>query len=317
MIRSDLDFTILIATKDRPKELALLLDSITKSTVLPSKIVIVFTGTDMSQIAANYATTLNIELIRSEIASQIFQKSKGIEKLQSESDWILFLDDDVLVDKNAIELLINKYVNNIKYAHYAGFGLAVKNTTQRNLIFLTKLMLYAISLYAFKPGSITKSGHPQSYLLQKNNCEVSWLNGISLWRAEVLGEYSKNDLYVEYSSYEDVIFSYRLGKMKKLLFVSDVFVTSQTEAISNLPSERSFLFASYLRYYFVDKNDEFSKKWLLVAQLFRGVHFVFKPNDDSKIFSRIKISIKIWFSLYGAVIKKVNGAKLVRSKFQL
>ena len=50
MIRNDFDFTILIATKDRPKELALLLDSITKSIVLPTKVVIVFSGTDINQI---------------------------------------------------------------------------------------------------------------------------------------------------------------------------------------------------------------------------------------------------------------------------
>ena len=82
MIRNNFDFTILISTKDRPKELALLLDSITKSTVLPSKLVIVFSGTDINQIVVEYTTILNIELIRSEVASQIFHKSKGIESLK-------------------------------------------------------------------------------------------------------------------------------------------------------------------------------------------------------------------------------------------
>ena len=314
IINDNLNFSILVATKNRPSELALLLDSITKSTILPSKLVIVFAGTDINHIVSDYTSKLNIELIKSEIASQVFQKSKGIENLQSESDWVLFLDDDILVDKNAINILITKYINNKEYAHYAGFGLALKNTTHKNLTFLTKLMLYAFGLYSFKPGSITKSGHPQSYLQQKNNCEVNWLNGTALWRAEVLGEYAKNDLYVEHSSYEDVLFSYKLSKTKKLLFVSDVFVTSQTEISSNILNERSFLFASYLRYYFVDINDEFSKKWLLVSQLFRGAHFMFKSNEDSKFFSRMKVSIKIWFTLFGAVIKKVNGKKLVRSK---
>lgn len=314
MIGRNLNFSILIATKNRPNELALLLDSITKSTILPSKLVIVFAGTDINQIVSHYASKLNIELIRSEIESQIFQKSEGVKALKNNDGWVLFLDDDVLIDSKAIEILVNQYLYNDKYSQYVGFGLAVKNINYRNLNFLSKLLLCGFKLYSFKPGAITKSGHPQSYLQQKNNCEVSWLNGIALWRAEVLGEYAKNDLYVEHSSYEDVMFSYELSKIKKLLYVSDVFVTSQTEIASHLPNERSFLFASYLRYYFVDKNHEFSKKWLLISQLFRGAHFVLKSKEDSNIFSRTKISINVWFTLFGAVIKKVNGTKLVRSK---
>ena len=109
MIRNNFDFTILISTKDRPKELALLLDSITKSTVLPSKLVIVFSGTDVNQIVVKYTSILNIELIKSEVASQIFQKSKGIESLKFNEGWVLFLDDDVLIGTKTIEILVKKF----------------------------------------------------------------------------------------------------------------------------------------------------------------------------------------------------------------
>ena len=115
MIRNNFDFTILISTKDRPKELALLLESITKSTVLPSRLVIVFSGTDINQIVVKYTSILNIELIKSEVASQIFQKSKGVESLKFKKGWVLFLDDDVLIDKKAIEILSNKYIYDDKY----------------------------------------------------------------------------------------------------------------------------------------------------------------------------------------------------------
>ena len=60
MIKNRLEFSILIATKDRPKELALLLDSITKSTVLPSKLIIVFAGIDINQIVSDYISIINI-----------------------------------------------------------------------------------------------------------------------------------------------------------------------------------------------------------------------------------------------------------------
>jgi len=307
-------FNILIATKDRPKELLLLMKSITESTILPNKIVIVYSGADITSIIGSLQSTIRIEIIESEVASQVFQKSRGIENLISDSGWVLFLDDDVLLDKYAINTLLTKYIDKKEYTRYVGFGLAIKNLKHKNVTFLTKLILYTFGLYSFKPGRITKSGHPQSYLQQENNCDVNWLNGISLWRSEVLSQYATNSLPVEHSSYEDVLFSYKLGKTNKLLFMSDVFVTSQTEAANNLPNKRSFLFGSYLRYYFVDENREFSKSYLLVSQILRNLDFIFRRNRDASVILRIEIAFKVWFSLLTAVICKTKGEVLVQNK---
>ena len=314
MIRNDLNFTILIATKDRPKELALLLDSITKSTVLPSKLVIVFAGTDINQIVAEYTSILNIKLIRSEVASQIFQKSKGIESLEFENGWVLFLDDDVLIDKKAIEILSNKYIYDDKYSKYVGFGLAISGIKYRNLNFSSRVFLYIFKLYSSVPGTITKSGHPQSYLNQKSNCDVLWLNGISIWRSDVLQTYVNSDLIVDHSSYEDVIFSYNMSKRFKLQFLSDVIVTNQIQTASRITSPRQFIHGSYLRYYFVDKNKEFSKYWLLVAQIIRNIEYIFMTRDDSSFYLRIKVAVDTWFSLFNASIKNRTGLQLIHAK---
>ena len=314
MIRNDLNFTILIATKDRPKELALLLDSITKSTVLPSKLVIVFAGTDINQIVAEYTSILNIKLIRSEVASQIFQKSKGIESLEFENGWVLFLDDDVLIDKKAIEILSNKYIYDDKYSKYVGFGLAISGINYRNLNFSSRVFLYIFKLYSSVPGTITKSGHPQSYLNQKSNCDVLWLNGISIWRSDVLQTYVNSDLIVDHSSYEDVIFSYNMSKRFKLQFLSDVIVTNQMQTASRITSSRQFVHGSYMRYYFVDRNKEFSKYWLLVAQIIRNIEYIFMTRDDSSFYLRIKVAVDTWFSLFNASIKNRTGLQLIQAK---
>ena len=311
------DISILIATKNRPKELKLLLDSITKSTILPSKLVIVYSGVDINQIVAEYASILNIELIKSGVASQIFQKSKGIESLKMQSGWVLFLDDDVLIDSKAIEILANQYIYNDKYSQYVGFGLAIKNINYRNLNFFSKLLLYIFKLYSFKPGAITKSGHPQSYLHQNFDGDVSWLNGISLWRSDVLTTYINADLIVDHSSYEDVIFSYNLSKTNKLRFLSDVIVTSQIQIAPQTTSAHQFIHGSYLRYYFVDKHKEFSKYWMLVAQILRNIEYVFTTEDKFSFYSRIKVTLDIWFSLFHASVNKITGIELIRSKLKM
>ena len=314
MIRNDSNFTILIATKDRPKQLALLLDSITKSTILPSKLIIVFAGTDINQIVSDYSSIINIELIRSDIASQFFQKSVGIKSLNTSNSWVLFLDDDVLIDNKAIEILLNQYVCNEKYSQYSGFGLAIKNINFRNLNFLSKLLLYIFKLYSFKPGTITKSGHPQSYLQQNLNHNVSWLNGTSLWRSDVLKTYLENKLVVGYSSYEDVIFSYNVSKKHNLLFVPDVYVSSQKNLDGQLMSHNQFLYGSYLRYFFVETNKEFSKYWLLIAQLLRSLAYIIAKNNEMGFFLRIRFVTKIWIDLFVAVINRVSGDDFIKSK---
>jgi GT2 family glycosyltransferase len=316
IVSNNLNFSILISTKNRPNELALLLDSITKSTILPNKVVIVFAGIDINRIVSDYSSKLNIELIRSEISSQIFQKSEGIKALKSNDGWILFLDDDVLIDSKAIEILANQYIYNDKYSKHVGFGLAIKNINYRNLNFLSKLFLYACKLYSFKPGAITKSGHPQSYLHQNFDGDVSWLNGISLWRSDVLQTYINVDLIVDHSSYEDVIFSYNLSKTNKLRFLSDVIVTSQIQMAPQITSTHQFIHGSYLRYYFVDKHKEFSKCWLLVAQIVRNIEYIFVTNDEFSFYSRVKIALDTWFSLFHASINKIAGIELIRSKLK-
>ena len=316
IVSKNLNFSVLIATKNRPTELALLLDSITKSTILPSKVVIVFAGIDINRIVSDYSSKLNIELIRSEISSQIFQKSEGIKALKSNDGWVLFLDDDVLIDSKAIEILANQYIYNDKYSKHVGFGLAIKNINHRNLNFFSKFLLYVFKLYSFKPGTITKSGHPQSYLHQNFDCDVSWLNGISLWRSDVLQTYVDNDLIVDHSSYEDVIFSYNLSKWYKLCFVSDAAVTSQMQMAPQITSPRQFVHGSYLRYYFVDKNKEFSKYWLLVAQILRNIEYVFMTKDEFSFYFRIKVAIDVWLGLFNATIKKVSGIELIHVKLK-
>ena len=317
MVTKDgLNFTILIATKDRPKELTLLLESITKSTVLPSKLVIVFSGTDINEIVVKYTSILNIELIRSEVASQIFQKSKGIESLKFNEGWVLFLDDDVLIGTKTVEILVKKYIDNDEYSKYAGFGLAISGINYRNLNLLSRFFLSVFKLYSSIPGTITKSGHPQSYLNQKSNCDVLWLNGISLWRSDVLQTYVNSDLIVDHSSYEDVIFSYSVSKRFKLHFLSDVIVTNQVQTAPQITGLREFIHGSYLRYYFVSENKEFSKYWLLVSQVLRNIDYVFLTKGNFGFFVRAKVAMDIWLSLFHATMKKVSGKELIYIKLK-
>lgn len=310
MYQSSGSLAILIATKDRSNELRKLLESISRSTLLPNKIVIVYSGEDISFLSPEFQSKLNIEIIYSPIASQSFQKSLGIKSLKTNYTWTLFMDDDLIVEKNSLEILSSEYLNNPNYQSYVGFGLKVLNISARKLNLLEKIFLKLFKLYSDKPGTITKSGHVQSYLLNTTEVEVSWLNGLSVWNSKVLYEYPTEHTTIPYSALEDVIFSYRVGKHGKLLFAPKVKMQTQKFEVTDILTTQRFIYGGYKRYQFVSTNIEFSKLWLLISQIIRNLDFIVRSTHESNMLRRVIVSTSLWMRLIFFTLRGVNGTNI-------
>ena len=310
MSQSSGSLAILIATKDRINELRKLLESISRSTLLPNKIVIVYSGEDISFLGPEFQSKLNIEIIYSPVASQSFQKSLGIRSLKGDYSWTLFMDDDLVVEKNSLEVLFSEYLNNPKYQSYVGFGLKVLNISARNLNLVEKIFLKLFKLYSDKPGTITKSGHVQSYLLNTTDVEVSWLNGLSVWNSKVLYEYPSEQTTIPYSAYEDVIFSYRVSRHSKLLFAPKVKMQTQKFEVTDILTTQRLIYGGYIRYQFVSSYNEFSKWWLLISQSIRNLDFIVRSTHELNVFRRVIVSTKLWMMLLLFTLRGVNGTKI-------
>jgi len=315
MNSDDTDFLILIATKDRHSKLDRLLISILSSSRKPEQIIIVNSGISIDFVVNKYLGKLNIEVITSIIADQSVQKRKGIEYIGSRKAWVLFLDDDVIIHDDTIQKLLDNYLNNENYNDFAGFGLSIQNRKVRYLNLILRLVLYLFTLYSFTPGKITKSGHPQSYLESKINREVDWLNGISVWRSEILGQYNSMPFALKYSAYEDVIFSHKVHRKFKLMFLVDIEVTNQTTEGNSPLSSEQFLSGSYARYFFVSSNKEFSKVLLIFAQIFRSFDYVIRSNNKLNHMKRFNLAIRtlIQLLLLTIKVKKLNYENYVHN----
>jgi len=311
-----LDLEILIATKDRSSNLERLLASINDSSSLPKKVIIVYAGNSIDRVVKNFENFFSIQLIYSEVASQVKQKQLGIELLDKDCKWVLFLDDDVELEEFTLENLFSKYLHDDSLNEYSGFGLALRDFKERKINILLKIFLMMFRIYSFKPGSLMISGHPQIYLDQKVNCQVYWLNGISVWRFDKLHLYSSNLAYLPYSAYEDVIFSYKVSKNSKLMFVADIFVKNQRQQTYNKMDKNQFIYGALLRYYFVSSNLEFSKFWLLISQVARSVDYIALGSDQISVLRRIDCAQRVWFTLLVASIKRVDGMTLMKNKLQ-
>jgi GT2 family glycosyltransferase len=311
MNQPSVKLAILIATKDRIDELRNLLESINQSTLLPDKIVIVYSGEDISSLIGHYQKSLNIQIIYSPIASQSVQKSLGIKSLSEDYTWVLFLDDDLVLELNTIKILFDEYLINPKFDGYAGFGLGISNRSTRKLNIVVTRCLKFFRLFSDTPGTITKSGHAQSYLDHGTEVDVQWLNGVSAWNSKVLFNYLSNQASISYSAYEDVEFSYKVGKNNKMLFVPMAKVRNQNIEGNSPLTVSQYVYGGYLRYRFVFNNRELSKSWLLTAQFIRGLDFIMRPNKESKIASRIKVALNLWLCLLTLALRNKNSAEVL------
>ena len=282
---------IVIATKDRPDYLNKLLKSLVDSSEQISQIIIVSSGLSVDHIIKNYLNALNINYIKSSISNQSYQKKLGVDSLIPNDNWVLFLDDDVIVPPSTISLLVSKYLNNQIYKDVFGFGLSLSNNSSKSLPFILKIFLSLVGLYSSKPGKILRSGHAQEYRNSTREVKTQCLNGLSIWEKELAKSYKPINTEESYSAYEDVNFSYRISKEHVLLFVPKLIVYDQNPDDSVQLTCAQYEAGYRMRYQFVSLHEELSMTKFRIAQLIRALWFTVKPNKEG-LAKRFKVAVK-------------------------
>jgi len=310
-----MNFAVLIATRNRPEQLNTLLISLRGSAKRINQVTIVSSGIDVSGVINSHQTFIPINHFHSKISGQIAQKIKGIELIPSNTEWVMFLDDDVIVSEYSIDRLIDNYLTNPDYKDVAGFGLNLNNIELRRPKALANLFLKIVGLYSGTPGAVLKSGHAEKYLGSTGAIYTQWLNGLSVWRYDQLKNYNPKFSRIDYAAYEDVFFSYRISKQHKLLFTNDVQAYSQTfEKFSSL-SAQQFKAAAYMRFLFVAENQELSKFLMLFAQIFRTLDFIISGDQRLSILKRSTYSLRIYIDLLFSTLIRINPIQLLTKRY--
>ena len=310
-----MSIAILVATKNRPDKLNKLLESLTPSAHNINQIVIISSGQNISQVVADFKDSLNIKHLHSKVSGQITQKIEGIKYIDERNSWVLFLDDDITISKEAIDTLINKYLKNPNFINVNGFGLKINNLEFRKYTKAQIMFMRVFGLYSDKSGSVLESGHAQTYQNSLEDIETEWLNGISAWRAESLRSYSSRFPEINYAAYEDVIYSYRISRKNRLLFASSVSVVNQDLEIYTPLTIAQYKAGSYMRYLFVSENKNLSKSNLLIAQLFRTIDFTLNGDLSISKAKRFAKTFLIWWDLCLAILIKTDPIKLLNKRY--
>jgi len=309
-----MSIAILVATKNRPEKLTKLLESLTPSANYIGQAVIVSSGQNISKVIENFKDTLNIKHLHSKVPGQITQKMEGIKHVDKKISWVLFLDDDITISKEAIDVLINKYIKNPYFIDVNGFGLKIDSLEFRKYTKVQIMLMRFFGLYSDKSGSVLESGHAQTYQNSLEDIETEWLNGISAWRAESLRSYGSRFPEINYAAYEDVMYSYRISRKSRLLFASSVSVVNQDLEIYTPLTATQYKAGSYMRYSFVLENKNLSKSKLLIAQLFRTIDFTINGDLAISMAKRLAKSFFIWWDLCLAILIRTDPIKLLNKR---
>jgi len=280
------DFSILIATKDRPESVRKLLTSLERSTIKPTSLVIISSGLPIDDVIFEFDSRFAIDYFHSEVTGQVNQKKIGITKLRKGIPWVVFLDDDLIVAPDAFEKafetlsLYNKPDDGI-----VGIGLGLTPTSRLNRSSRTQKFLgLAFLLSSSTPGKVLGSGQGVSYLESTAPIFTEWLNGASIWSIQSTVDYSTSVPSSRYAACEDLVFSYQQSKKGKLLFAPEAKIYFQDTEPNDYNRSQAIISGAAWRYYFVKSNPELSQWKLMYSQVGRLAYILMvRPWNQAAI----------------------------------
>lgn len=279
---------VLIPTRNRPDQLRLLLKSIAGSNLKPDQVIIVASGDDIKEIILQFKSSFDITYKHTSFVGQISQKRLGVGLIRQDIDWCLFIDDDLLLYANTLEIALET-ANSYRKKNVIGIGLSLPPTSRTITMSLPiQKVSQLLKLSSNKPGKVLSSGHASSYLQEKSITETEWLNGASIWRTVRARDYGIGLPSTPYAACEDLIFSYPNSKIGTLIYVPKAKVDFQESELSQLDSFPVMESAALWRYYFIKNHREMSFGWFFLGQIIRALFAVSRTRDGKlKLFKKL------------------------------
>lgn len=268
----------IICTKDRPVDLENVLKSIVDGVRKPDQLIIVDGSDNPIENVVKKFPELNPCYVTVRPPGLAKQRNVGISKLNSDIEWVGFLDDDLVLEPEclgSLEAFISKKGNDLY-----GVGMVINNqpTFSYNpyrTIFLTD----------FEPGGvITPSGCASAIRPVKQDLEVDWLyGGATFWKKKAFEEFSFDEWFSGIGYLEDVDFSYRVSRKYKLMLAASARCWHYQHPIpkEKLSANGAWHLVSW--WYFARKHD-FNRVVILWSMfgifLSNVIHGVIRPSSN-------------------------------------
>lgn len=261
---------LIICTKDRPFDLNRLLTSVEGQNVKPDHIIIVDGSDAPVKHVVDKFTSIPIDYVTVRPPSLPKQRNIGISRLPKDTQWIGFLDDDLVLENNSIEMIKKSIKNFNGEKELAGLSMIIDNNVNAPYSKIRAFFLIDNK----ENGRMTLAGSPSLLRKTDKNIEVDWLSGgTTFWHHKALKKYSYDEWFEGVGYFEDVDFSYRISREYALLLCGPSKCAHYHHPVSirkNLPLG-TWQITSW--WYFVNKTGDFKRIYTLW-----GMFFVFFNN---------------------------------------
>lgn len=294
--------SVIVATLNRPHRVRELLDSILKNTVLPNEVILVEQG-DVEKLTAEIGSVsefekLNIKIIHQTIASLSLARQRGVE--ESAGEILIFLDDDMLVTENFLEVA-NDFLN--KNPNILGLtGSFMKDEPAWTF---KKVLGVLFFIYSFRCQNVVLMSGCYDYVRgsnQKTEQIAEWLfGGNMVVRRRVFQEgIGFNTNFLRWSFGEDAMFSYEIHKK----YPDSLRYLPNLEVIHNEGKENKMILKEVIKmkiiYRYIFWKKEVTNGCLLytLAYLWSQLGLVGLDLIQTKSFLVFKTQIKTYFYLF-------------------
>ncbi len=273
--------SVIIATKFRHQDLLNTLENISLQALLPNELIIVDQNISSDIKNAVFSMFNRLDKFKknniilkyihdSQITGLTQARNRGIEK--NESDIVLFLDDDVILEKDFIFNILEIYR---KYPEIAGVGGFITNfVTGYNMGLVSKIFLKIFHLGYFADSRIPIYINPK-YKDTEYVTTSKLFGGLSSFRKEIFQEFKFDENFIGYSILDDVDFSFRVSRKYKI-------VIAPKARLMHIKSDVGRI--DYKKY---------------AEAIIYQTHYFFKKNLDKNIYNYICF---IWFNI-GSVVR--------------
>lgn len=220
-VRCRRNIGVVIATRSRPQELALVLTALQGQTVKPVAVVVCDSSDEPIAAAVRQVVAkadLPIVYLWQEAASSATQRNTAIVYLKTNYsvDYIQILDDDTIPDTCHFETLSEYLDGESKCIGVSGVTIPRWQTPRARPVI--DALLHWAGLQSNLFGSVTSTGIGVPIDSQATDPQVvQWLFACSMWRSWIFDEHVFRSDLVGYAILEDVEFSTRVSHLGRLV----------------------------------------------------------------------------------------------------
>jgi GT2 family glycosyltransferase len=209
-----------VPTKDRENDLRTMLASLEQQTQKPDQIIVV-DGSDpnISHVVDEFQD-LSIDYLKVFPPGLSKQRNAGMARLREEITLAGYLDDDLVLEPDAVENMLRFWE---RFGDkYGGASFAI--TTNALRMPMIRVMSLA-GLSHPDPGRVTSSGCASPVGCPSKDLDVEWLcGGATIWKREVVEKFDYDEWFQGTGLWEDIDFSYSVRLDYKLVVVSSARV---------------------------------------------------------------------------------------------